>query len=134
MHAVDTLQNGISICLLKPIKFLTTKHLVLLRRNDRQGNIVKELVTEVDKIGTLKLLLGSISGVIVTKDTRSLSVTTGNLEDDLAALVNDDLGRPDFDVDGIYLTGKDGQLVSAEVVSVRKVRAVLVVLRIGLAH
>jgi hypothetical protein len=134
MHAVDTLQNGISICLLNPIKFSTTKHLLFLRRNDREGNIVDELVTEVNEVGTLELLFGSIGRVVVTKDTRSLSVTTGNLEDDLATLVNDDLGRPDFDVNGVYLTRKDGKLVGAEVVSVGEVRTVLVVLGVGLAH
>ena len=107
MHAVDTLQNGISICLLHPIKLSITKRLLFLRGNDRKRNVVDKLVTEVDKVGTLELLFGSVDRVVVTKDARSLSVTTGDLEDNLATLVNNDVGRPDLDVDGVYLSGKD---------------------------
>lgn len=75
-----------------------------------------------------------VLGFLMRGDAATLRIARTHFKHELATFIHDDVGRPDLDVDGVYLAWDDGLHVLAGVLPPGQVLPVLLVLRVGLAE
>ena len=106
----------------------------LLRRNHGQHDIILVPTTKVQVVHSSEDLLTPILRVVVPKNSRALRITTRDLQDQLPALLNHNIGGPDLNVNLVDSVGFDFLHVRAEVLAVRQVLAMTRVVGVHFAQ